>query len=119
MEEENLRASWWARTKVERAGAVRAEPQVTVLLGSEPVTAATYSWKLGGLTCPHSMYVLGAIMNGFPTLTVGGVGGLVAGTGGVGHGTPGGGGVERPPELAGPTPCSPPPRRATHVGRLS
>src|SRR5258708_31098974 len=99
MEEENLRASWWARTKVERAGAVRAEPQVTVLLGSEPVTAATYSWKLGGLTCPHSMYVLGAIMNGFPTLTVGGVGGLVAGTGGLGPATQGGRVCEPAPKL--------------------
>src|SRR5258708_12045013 len=109
MEEENLRASWWARTKVERAGAVRAEPQVTVLLGNEPVTAATYSWKLGGLTCPHSMYVLGAIMNGFPTLTVGGVGGLVAGTGGVGQATHCGAVCPPPPDLSPPPPSPPPP----------
>src|SRR5260370_3828231 len=95
-------ASCSARTKVEPPGAVRAEPQVTVLLGNEPVTAATYSWKLGGLTCPHSMYVLGAIMNGFPTLTVGGVGGLVAGTGGVVPATPCGGGDEQPPRLVCP-----------------
>src|SRR5258708_37158006 len=98
MEEENLLASCSARTKVEPAGAVRAEPQVTVLLGNEPVTVATYSWKLGGLTCPHSMYVLGAIMNGFPTLTVGGVGGLVAGTGGLVQAPPGGGVDEEPPK---------------------
>src|SRR5260370_32626795 len=98
-------ASCSARTKVEPPGAVRAEPQVTVLLGNEPVTAATYSWKLGGLTCPHSMYVLGAIMNGFPTLTVGGVGGLVAGTGGLVAATPGGGFWQRTPKIGVPLSC--------------